>query len=302
MTGLFQYDPDQDQERRLFHRNDFPAEDLCRHPTHGDLALSVSRTDATKHIVICDREGRLPREVTTGDTIDEHPRWIDDEGKRLVYQSASLLRDANGFAVGLSPYTIQRLDLDRQSIECALESEHADLLQPRMQADGTLLFVRRPYRTLKRRNSIWVDLQDVVYFPFRLARAVFYFLNFFSMMFSGKPLRTAGGPERPAGPDPQWLTLWGQMIDTRRKMFDRQSVDERGLVPKDWELVRLAPTGEETVLATGVLTYDVSPAGQIIYTDGKRIFALTPGGEPHEIGRDRFIERVLVVAEANGAA
>jgi hypothetical protein len=73
-------------------------------------------------------------------------------------------------------------------------------------------------------------------------------------------------------------------------------------VPKDWELVRLAPTGEETVLATGVLTYDVSPAGQIIYTDGKRIFALTPGGEPHEIGRDRFIERVLVVAEANGAA
>ena len=41
MTGLFQYDPDQDQERRLFHRNDFPAEDLCRHPS---TATSPSRS------------------------------------------------------------------------------------------------------------------------------------------------------------------------------------------------------------------------------------------------------------------
>ena len=121
-------------------------------------------------------------------------------------------------------------------------------------------------------------------------------------MFSGKPLRTAGGPERPAGPDPQWLSLWGQMVDTRRKMFDRQPAGERGLVPKDWELVKRSPNGVETILATGVLTYDISPMGDIVYTDGKRIFVLSPNGDPHELGRDRFIERVLVVAETNGAA
>jgi hypothetical protein len=301
MTGLFQYDPDQDQERRLFHRNDFPAEDLNRHPRHGNLALSVSRADATKHIVVCDAEGRLPREVTTGDTIDESPRWVDDDGKRLVYQSSSLLRDEQGFALGLSPYTIQRLDLDAQSIDCLLDSERHDLLQPRLLADGTLLFVRRPYQALKKPHSGWTDLQDIVFFPFRVARAMFYFLNFFSMMFSGKPLRTAGGPQRPTGPDPQLLSLWGQMVDTRRKLFDRQPADDRGLVPKEWELVRRTPHGDEAILARGVLTYDISPSGEIVYTDGKRIWALAPNGDPIELGRDRFIERVLVVPDQNGA-
>ena len=44
-----------------------------------------------------------------------------------------------------------------------------------MLADGTLLFVRRPYQPARRPNSAWTDLQDVLLFPFRLGRAVFYF-------------------------------------------------------------------------------------------------------------------------------
>jgi len=296
MTGLFQYDPDRDQERRLFHRNDFPAEDLSRHPSRGNLALSVAQSDATKHIVICDHEGRLPREVTTGDTIDECPRWISDDALRLVYQSATVMRDEHGFAIGRTPYTIHRIDLDAQGIDCVLETDEIDLLQPRLSADGTLLYVRRPYQAMKPQRSVWADVQDVVFFPFRLARAVFYFLNFFSVMFSGQPLRTAGGPQRVTGPDAQWLSLWGQMIDTRRKMFDRQPVDDRGLVPKEWELVRRSPSGEEAVLATGVLTYDVSPSGEVVYSDGRRIWALTTEGAPQELARDRFIERVVIVS------
>ena len=71
------------------------------------------------------------------------------------------------------------------------------------------------------------------------------------MMFSGKPLRTAGGPERPGMPDTRLVMLWGQMIDTRKKMSERSKNADAGLVPRNWELVRRTADGQETVLQTG---------------------------------------------------
>ncbi len=299
VTGLFSYETGSDLESRLFHRNDFQAADLTQHGKLGTFAMSVTHDDATKHIVVTEADGRFPRDITAGDTIDEQPRWMDDSARRLVYQSASLLRNQAGFAVGLSPYSIQSVDLDRQTIDEVLASEDYDYLQPQSRTDGSLYFVRRPYKLRHDRTSIWTDLQDIIYFPFRFARAVFYFLNFFSMMFSGRPLRTAGGPERPDAPDTRLVMLWGQMIDTRKKMFDQSSKNESaGLVPRDWELVHRTKDGHETVLQTGILAYNVDDAGNVVSTDGRRIFLQKPGADAQELAQDRFIERVVLLADA----
>jgi hypothetical protein len=299
VTGLFSYETGSDLESRLFHRNDFQAADLTQHGKLGTFAMSVTHDDATKHIVVTEADGRFPRDITAGDTIDEQPRWMDDSARRLVYQSASLLRNQAGFAVGLSPYSIQSVDLDRQTIDEVLASEDYDYLQPQSRPDGSLYFVRRPYKLRHDRTSIWTDLQDIIYFPFRFARAVFYFLNFFSMMFSGRPLRTAGGPERPDAPDTRLVMLWGQMIDTRKKMFDRSSKDESaGIVPRDWELIHRTRDGQETVLQTGILAYNVDDAGNVVSTDGRRIFLQKPGGDAQELAKDRFIERVVLLVDA----
>jgi hypothetical protein len=299
VTGLFSYETAPDLESRLFHRNDFVAADLTQHGKLGTYAMSVTQSDATKHIVVADPDGRFPRDITAGDTVDEQPRWADDSARRLVYQSASLMRNQAGFAVGLSPYSIQSVDLDRQSIDEVLASDDYDYLQPDARPDGSLYFIRRPYKQRHERTSIWTDLQDVLLFPFRFLRAVFYFLNFFSMMFSGRPLRTAGGPERPDAPNTRLVMLWGQMIDTRKKMFDRSSRDESaGLVPRDWELIHRTKDGQETVLQTGILAYNVDDAGNVVSTDGRRIYLQKPGREAQELAKDRFIERVVLLADA----
>ncbi len=302
VTGLFSYAADTEQESRLFHRTDFQAGDLAQHGRSGSFAMSVAHEDATKHLVVTEPDGRFPTEVTAGDTIDEQPRWIDGEGRRLIYQSSALLRDDNGSAVGLGPYSIHRLDLDRKDIEEILASDDEDLLQPQSRGDGSLYFVRRPYRPRRRPTTVWTDLQDVIFFPFRLARALFYFLNFISMMFSGRPLRTVGGPQRPEAGDSRLITLWGQMIDTRKKMFDRSSKDEAaGLVPRDWQLVHRTADGHETVIQTGILTYDVDAAGNVLSTDGRRIFLQAPGGAIQELTKDRFVERVVLLNETPAA-
>jgi hypothetical protein len=299
VTGLFSYETGPDLESRLFHRNDFVAADLTQHGKLGTYAMSVAQSDATKHIVVADADGRFPRDITAGETVDEQPRWVDDSARRLVYQSASLMRNQAGFAVGLSPYSIQSVDLDRQSIDEVLASDDYDYLQPDARPDGSLYFIRRPYKQRHERTSIWTDLQDVLLFPFRFLRAVFYFLNFFSMMFSGRPLRTAGGPERPDASDMRLVMLWGQMIDTRKKMIDRSSKDESaGLVPRNWELVHRTKDGQETVLQTGILAYNVDEAGNVVSTDGRRIYLQKPGCDAQELAKDRFVERVILLADA----
>ena len=75
--GLFEYAPREDQERRVFHRNRFRARDLCRHPADGTLAFSVGHDDGSANIAVMESEGRGPREVTEGDSVDEAPSWSD---------------------------------------------------------------------------------------------------------------------------------------------------------------------------------------------------------------------------------
>lgn len=297
MTGLFQYDPKTEQERRLFHRNNFSAHDLCRHPVHGRMAISVTQEDGTKRLAICEADGCRPREITFGDSVDEMPRWLRHETDRLVFQSAGIGRDANGFATLLGPYAIQKLDLNSEAITTVIEDDKFDYLQPVELADGTLYFLRRPYHPGVRRQSIVAEIVDILLIPYRLARAGYYFLNFFSMMFSGQPLRTAGGPERPADNNTRMMSLWGQMIDTRKQMAKGKTADQQGLVPQDWQLVRRSPSGTEDVLAAGVLTFDVTPTGEILYTNGRQIWLRKPDEATEKLGSDHFIERVMLVSQ-----
>lgn len=72
-------------------------------------------------------------------------------------------------------------------------------MQPKLTADGTLYFIQRPYqpRGSERPSSLAI-LKDIVFFPFRVGQAAVHFLDFFSMMFTGKPLMTASGPQSPS--------------------------------------------------------------------------------------------------------
>ena len=205
------------RESRLFHKQDFQVGDLAQHRRLGTFAMSVAHADATKHLAVADPDGRFPTQVTAGDTVDEQPRWTHEESRRLVYQSSALVRDDNGSAIGLGPYSIQRLDLDHQAIEEILALDDHDLLQPHAAADGSLYFVRRPYHRSGDRTRSGPTCKMSSSFRSAWRGPCSFFLNFFSMMFSGKPLRTAGGPERPGMPDTRLVMLWGQMIDTRKK-------------------------------------------------------------------------------------
>ena len=295
--GLFVYDTSAQSERRLYHRNQFRAANLSRHPKDETLAVSLRGDDGSAHIAVMEQDGRGLKEITEGDVIDEAPAWVAGGvggDKMIVYQSSGIGRNAAGFMVAQGPYAIQKLALDSGDLTTLIEEEQSDLLLPRLLADGSLLFIRRPYEPGGFTVSPVKVAKDIVFFPFRLVVAIVHFFNWFSHVFARKPLITAGGPPK-EGPEARYIMLWGKMIDAEKAMAAKKG-DAKSLVPQTWQLVRRAGDDTDTVLAKGVLSYDVADDGSIVYTNGGAVYHRSTDGTTNEVCRGKMIEHVSVVS------
>jgi len=213
--------------------------------------------------------------------------------KTLVFQSAGVGRDQHGFRASLSTYAIMKMDVESGTMETLIEEDASDVLLPRMAADGKLWFIRRPYEPMGASISPWKVGLDLLLFPIRLVRALVHFLDFFSLMFSRKPLITSGGPPR-EGPDQRYMMLFGKVIDAK-KAQDSKKGESQALVPGTWQLIKRSPGGNEEVIAKRVLAYDLCTDGGVIYTDGSSIYHRSVHGDTNQVAQGKMIERVAVL-------
>jgi hypothetical protein len=290
MGGLFRYDASAKKELRLLHRQNLQLNDLCVSPDATLLAASVPQSGGMANIAILSHDGNALREVTGGDTVDSAPAWIPGTPNQLLFQSSGLGRNQEGYFVELGHASIQKLDMDSGRITALFDEVQFDHLKPRVCAKGNLHFIRRPYESP--RPSTPNALLDMLLFPFRLLRAVFHYLNFFSLTYSRKPLTSATGPGPQA--DLKKILLQGRRIDAENAM--RKSRPVQGvpsLVPQSWELVRCTPDGSERVLATSVAAYDIDPDGTVIYSNGRGVFVLDAAGSSELIHKTDLVAEVF---------
>lgn len=293
--GLLSYDVTAKREQRLFHRAEFQAHDLAMSPSRDRLACSVSGQAGVANLAVMDADGKNLREVTEGDTIDRAPNWVPGEPARLVYQSAGIGRNAEGYPVAEGPSSIESLDLESGDLQTLLEDDDRDFLAPHLDSDGTLYVIERPYEHLGSYSPLRV-LLDIVLFPFRLLRAIFSFLNVFSMFFSGKPLTTAGRKTTSKDADEvARMVFWGKLIDTRKQLRGSKKDKDGGLVPKDWLLRRQGADGELETLASGVAAYDLLPDGGIVYTNGRHVYRLSADGQREKMFSDHGIHWLIAL-------
>jgi hypothetical protein len=271
--GLFRFDLGSGVETRIVHRQHLDLSELHLNRQTGKLVCTSSSRDSISNIATLDVDGNHLRELTGGDTADSAPAWCDEDS--IVYQSAGLARDSQGMIVALGHSTIQKLDLRSGQLDTVLDDANTDFLHPRVNASGELLFIRRPYE-LPRHGSGNVVL-DIVLFPFRLLRALFHYLNFFSLMYSRKPLTGAGGPSVQA--DVKAIILKGKRIDAEKALRSETMVaGVPSLVPSSWQLVQRNRRGDLRVLASNVAAYDLTASGQILYSNGRAVFLLGADG------------------------
>jgi hypothetical protein len=278
------------EERRLWNKNDKRLSHLTVAPD-GAVACSVRHPFGTANLAVRLDEESGFGEVTEGDSVDAAPRWIPGAGRRLVFQSAGVGRDRQGHFAGLTPFSIVRLDLENGEMMTLAEDAKHDLLTPQMNADGALYYIRRPYITGR---EIYPGrfLKDVILFPFRLCSAIFHYLQFFSMRYTGKKLTTAGGaPGREM--DLKQMMIWGNVVSAERA--GHSGGDAPDLVPKTWQLVRRGPGAAEEIIAKGVLAYDLAPDGSVIYSNGSAIHVIDPKGISKRIVVESMIEQVIAL-------
>ena len=234
------------------------------------------------------------REITEGDSLDQCPSWIPIPGQVILYQSAGIARDSSGNIRAVSPYRIERLDLDRGDLETLAEYEGFDLLMPRCDERQALYCIRRPYRALGHEQvPMLTRAKYALLWPIGVIASLGAYLNVFSTMYRGKPLTPAGGPKQP-GADPKQMFLWGRRI-AADKIINDNADREQITVPKDWELVRIDATGNSTTLASGVAAYDFLDDGSIVYTDGRRVIHRNRSGETTTLAKHELIRRLAVV-------
>ena len=279
-----------EEERRLWNKNDKRLSHLAVAPD-GAVACSVRHPFGTANIAVRLNEESGFSETTEGDSLDTAPRWAPNHERRLVFQSAGVGRDRHGNFAGLGPFSIQQLDIDSGDMKTMAEHPAQDFLTPQLSADGTLYYIRRPYTSGREFHPLRT-LKDIALFPFRLGYAIFQYLQFFSMIYTGKKLTSADG-SRSRELDLKEMMIWGNKVSAQQA--DKPGEEAPDLVPSTWHLVRQRPGYDPETLAKGVLAYDLAPDGSVVYSNGSAIFLLDPNGKTERLHVERLIEQVTVL-------
>lgn len=275
-------------ERRLWNDNRTRIRHVSISRETGNLVFSVLHENGTANIGVKTAGEGGYKELTEGDSFDTAPRWVPGQTK-IVFQSAGIGRNEHGQFAALGPFILQELDAETLQLTTLLENPKFDYLAPQMLADGRLFYIRRPYQEHQRFGPLHM-LKDAALFPFRLAFAIFQFLNFFSAMFTGKKLTSAGGPKGNEM-DMKQMMIWGNLV--RAQAPSREENEGADLVPKSWELKCRTADGKSQTLASGVLAYDTTADGAIVYTNGNAVFLLQPDGRQERILTERMIQQVF---------
>jgi hypothetical protein len=290
VTGVFALRRQASEEQRLFHTADYRISQLDALPSQDRVACAIQHKGIC-NIAVMRGDGSDLTDVTQGDSIDRAPSWVPGRTNELVYQSSGIARDKNGVGVGAGPASVQRLNIDTGEIAALLEDAEHDYLDPRMDAEGNLYCIRKPYISLRPRLNIFRVLLDLVLFPFRLFFALFQFLNFFTVRYTGKTLVTSGNARQKQA-DIRKMMMLGNLFQAEREAALSKD-NEEGLVAKSWELVKRAATGEVEVVQRGVLSFDLCGDGGLLFTDGSSVFLVSINGKKETLVKDAFIFQVL---------
>ncbi len=291
VSGLFAVHGD--DEKRLFHGSGQRVGAPVAHPSADFIACAVARRNGTANIAVMRADGSDLLEVTEGDSLDGAPAWVPGQPTQLLYQSAGVGRDEAGRFRGFGPSSIQRIDFATHEVRAVREEKDRDLVSPRALPDGSVLFIRRPWAGGRRPIGALRATLNLLLVPWYLLRAVWGWLSFFTLRYTGKPLVRAGTPEEEKQ-DLRQMLIWGNLLDASRD--GEEPVDpKRPVAPQSWELVRLRPGGEPEVLAKGVLSFDVGPDGEVVLTDGAAIDQLRADGTRCKLHEGKLVEQVAIL-------
>lgn len=230
------------------------------------------------HIAVYDLDGGYS-ELTDGDSVESFIDWEENENV-LLCSSKGIARTENGQAAEFSPASILALNLSLNSIDEIYSNEKFDCISPKKDSRGNLYFIKQPYRAQLQKTPLW---KDILLFPVRIIKAIGGFLNAFSVIFGGEPLREGKnkGNVKSKQKSDRDLYFEGRLLEAERNERENAAKGDKnpGIFPVSRELVKISPNGGETVLKRGVQDYLLTDEGEIVCSNGREIIHIRNGSE-----------------------
>ena len=243
------------------------------------------------HLAVFDERGDYD-EITDGPSAESYPFWSADDNRILC----STVGYAIGGDSGVSPSSIMAVDTDAGRMDELFAEEENDLIKPKNDSEGNYYFIRQPYRAPKpQKEPIW---KSVLLFPVRLIKAIVGFLNAFSVLFGGEPLRKnqQRGDTKTKNKSPRELYFEGRLLEAEKNEKENAESGDKNpsILPRSRVLVKKAPDGSETIIKKGVLDYTFSDEG-IVYSNGKEIILIGNDGEEKVIAKASFADNLIIL-------
>ena len=241
-------------------------------------AVAASADGLTWQITLLDLASGDDRTLTDGDIVADNPSF---SGEKILFNCYLIGRDENGNFAGYSESSLYKLDPETLELDEILKKEGLNCVCPKTDAAGNLYYLTRPVSGRRKKSNLFLD---IVLFPYRLIKAFVNFLNIFSVSYGGGSLRTSdGNPAKSVQKTNKELFIEGNRIDAERNLREnaKKGSAHPGILPRTWQLLKVTPEGGESVLAKGVLAYDVDDAGRVVYSNGRHLFLLEGGEERH---------------------
>ncbi|MBN1123495.1 MAG: hypothetical protein JXA82_00710 [Sedimentisphaerales bacterium] len=304
VTGLFEYDLVEQEEVRLFHKNDFMEFGLDYSELLRQFVIATAEPDGRANLQLLDERGSHVKEITGGDSRDSHPTFCRSNPNHILFQSAGCARHEDGLVYAYGPEAIFNMDLVSGKMNEIIADDRHDYLLPRADRDGNIYCIRRPYQGPYYRSAL-LSLFHIVTFPIRFLIAIVNFLNAFTKLFSQNPLQP-NGPAALSPPRNKYVHVLGQTIDLAKVKRPVLSPGNPSLVPGSWELLRIGTDKEIKTIAKNVCSYDIDEKGCLYYTNGYQV-SQTDGSHrktnfKHNIIEVLSVKKVEIQQEERGPA
>lgn len=256
------------------------------------------------HIGVLDIGNTSCRVYTEGHTWDSQPVWSASEMNKIYFCCAGLPLDEGDneksepvmdysqmvtrmftdarASVRRGPTSICLLDIEQGDMDELLCDDRYDYTHPQSTRDGSLYYIRKPYKQEKNGGSGLGCLLDALLFPFRLVGALFGFLNVFSAKYSGKTLTNSAGTKQR---DEQQMIIDGNLINAEKELRANKSRGEEnpGIIPHTWELHRRSADGSDTLIKRGAAAFRVLKNGDILVSNGSAILRIGADGREEKL-------------------
>lgn len=270
----------------------------------GNLLVTASCFAGESHIGVLDLDTNRFDLYTEGHARDSAPVWSAADGSKIYFCSAGLPENehqerendnaprgisqmvnemySNSAAATRGPSALCVLDIAEGRLDELLADNRYDYTHPQSTSDGSLYYIRKPYKSGNGGSSSFGCLADLVMMPFRLIGALFSFLNVFSAKYSGKTLSRSDVKNR----DQKQMFIDGNLINAEKELKENQRRGDKnpGIIPRSWELHRLDRDGKDSLVRQGVAAYRVDEeSGDILISNGSYILRIDKNGKEEKL-------------------